>query len=408
MSAPAVALIDETALVAAIGAAQARLVFLAPGVSLPVAKALAAAGRRLPKSTSVILDVSPEICRLGYGQLEALQLLQSVAAELGTTLCHQPGVRICVLVSDDSTWVFSPTPLLVEPPQTSAQRPNGVKIGPPPPALANDLGIGDAAEEKRTVGLDTVRPESVAKVAADIKANPPLPFDLSRQVFVFNSQVEFVEFNVCGIQIDRKEIKIPAMLMGFADTPSARTQLKASFTIKPDPALLEYKAKLEAEKNRIAKEYCHPMRGFNGSIILRSRKDAFLREAAKLETETANFTKRLEADLSRMLQKSEQDLIALLLPAVLRNPPAEWRSQIRPQSREADTQRLLKSAIAEALDEMTRMPKDIKVQYLFKGVTYECLNDPEFIKLAHKHFPNLQLHTEFTAAHEGERKPATA
>ena len=406
MSTPTVTLIDETALVGAISQATTRLVFLAPGVSRRLAQSLATAWRRLPKSTSIILDVSPEVCRLGYGELEGLQLLQSAARELATALCHQPGVRICVLVCDDSTWVFTPTPLLVEPMQTAAERPNGIKLGPPPPALANDLGIGEAAEERRTVGLDTVRPESVEKVAADIKANPPLPFDLSRQVFVFNSQVEFVEFNVCGIQIDRKEIKIPATLMGFADTASARTQLKASFTIKPDPALLEHKAKLEAEKNRIAKEFCHPMRGFNGSIILRSRKDEFLREAAKLEADAASFARRLQADLARILQKSEQDLVSLLLPAVLRSPPPDWRPLIRPQSRQPDTERLLKSTIAEALDEISRMSQDIKVQHLFKGVTYECLKDPDFIKLAQKHFPKLRLHTEFTAAHEAEGKPA--
>jgi hypothetical protein len=36
----------------------------------------------------------------------------------------------------------------------------------------------------------------------------------------------------------------------------------------------------------------------------------------------------------------------------------------------------------------------------FKGVTYECLKDPEFIKRAWEAFPELQLHEEFSAARE--------
>src|SRR5690349_2478546 len=134
MSSPTITLVDEPLLVNAIAAARRRLLFMAPGVSLRVAKAVADTWRRLPAATSVILDVSPEVCRLGYGELAGLQLLQETARQLGGTLCHQPGVRIALLISDDATWVFTPTPLLVEAPSNSPSHPNGVSIGAPPPA----------------------------------------------------------------------------------------------------------------------------------------------------------------------------------------------------------------------------------------------------------------------------------
>jgi hypothetical protein len=36
-----------------------------------------------PKNVTVILDVDPEICRIGYGSLEGLEILQKAAAAVG-------------------------------------------------------------------------------------------------------------------------------------------------------------------------------------------------------------------------------------------------------------------------------------------------------------------------------------
>lgn len=48
-----------------------------------------------------------------------------------------------------------------------------------------------------------------------------------------------------------------------------------------------------------------------------------------------------------------------------------------------------------------KVADDMRVSVGFKGVTYECLKDSEFIERAQEAFPDLQLHEEFSAA--GER-----
>src|SRR5881396_2596971 len=101
---------DET-LGRAIRSAQRRIVLLAPAVSKGVADALAEQWRTLPADgVSVILDLDPEVYRLGFGDAEGLSLLEEVARSRDRALNRQQGIRIGLLIVDDTTIVYSPTP----------------------------------------------------------------------------------------------------------------------------------------------------------------------------------------------------------------------------------------------------------------------------------------------------------
>ena len=75
--------VDDTVLARVVSQARHRLVFVAPGVRQPVAKALAGAMSILPpEAIHLVLDVDAEVCRLGYGDtdLAGLTLLQQAAS----------------------------------------------------------------------------------------------------------------------------------------------------------------------------------------------------------------------------------------------------------------------------------------------------------------------------------------
>src|SRR4051812_42156101 len=93
--------VGDDQLVAIISGTRRRLIFAAPGVSKLVSTAIAKIWRSLPSGVSIILDVDPNVCRLGYGTVEGLEQLQRTATELGAVLCHEPGIRIGLVVSDD-------------------------------------------------------------------------------------------------------------------------------------------------------------------------------------------------------------------------------------------------------------------------------------------------------------------
>src|ERR1700733_2394229 len=122
--------LDDGQLIELIQAARRGIFFAGPGMSLVVANAIRIRWNEMgPDAVQIILDADPEICRLGYGTVEALRVLHETARRLGSALLLRPGIRICLLISDDTTLVFSPTPLLVEGDSSQFPRPNAIRFG---------------------------------------------------------------------------------------------------------------------------------------------------------------------------------------------------------------------------------------------------------------------------------------
>src|ERR1035441_2197137 len=85
-----------------ISAAKERLVLVAPGLSKEVALALA---NRIksdggPSVLSVIMEIDPEVCRLGFGDIEAIDLLRPALESRRLAIQMQKGVRIGLVVAD--------------------------------------------------------------------------------------------------------------------------------------------------------------------------------------------------------------------------------------------------------------------------------------------------------------------
>ncbi|MDI9588741.1 MAG: hypothetical protein QM234_07290, partial [Acidobacteriota bacterium] len=102
----AITSVDDAKLISLIARAEDHVVFAAPGVTSDIADALAAACRRLGAGRfRVVLDVDPEVCRLGYGTLDGLKRLQEATQNVHGPLCHEPRLRLGLLVADDRTVV---------------------------------------------------------------------------------------------------------------------------------------------------------------------------------------------------------------------------------------------------------------------------------------------------------------
>ena len=100
--------VDDAALIQMIQGARKRIVFIAPGVHEPVAKAL---GERFSEidglDVTVVLDPDEDVCRIGYGDAKGLELVNEHAKKNGFWLRSQPGLRVGVLLTDEQTLEFS-------------------------------------------------------------------------------------------------------------------------------------------------------------------------------------------------------------------------------------------------------------------------------------------------------------
>lgn len=395
---------DETLLVA-IRAARKKLVLVAPGISKTIAEALGKRFKELGRlSITVILDVDPEVCRLGYGEIEGLQKIKELADENLLELRHQPGVRLGLLISDTETLIYAPTPLLIEAGSRQPEKPNAIVIRDVPLAqVERAIAVEEnSLPSEAEIGKQVVVAKQIAEVVRDLKENPPKEFNIARAERVFNSRIQYVEFKVEKYKLSSRVAPIPPDLMGLADSADLLDRWrnsfrmfdgKKSFLVKiaerdesglamrsPDgsPKLVDYSEKhLEKEKAQIVRDYLFVVPNFD-TVILRARRTEFDARVEQFRTRLADFKAAAEAQLTDELKRSIQNLVDYLAPRATEKPLARYRkASLSAQVDGGELKAMLAADLAEAFGKVdTAFDPSLTVR--FKDVTYESIHDGKF------------------------------
>lgn len=390
--------INDDQLVAAINAAQRRLMIVAPGISLPVGKAVAARWKELgPGSVNVVLDLDPNVNRMGYGDFAAVELLQITAMELGAKLLDQPGTRICVFAIDDDLYVFSPTPLVAEAKKTKSDQPNGLKITSAPPQLIESVS-STKAEDSPLHSAKVVSSIEVARSAADLKQNPPAKFDITQKLNVFNAAFEFVEFSVTGCQVARKTVRLPPDLVLAARDRQTLDRVNSSFRLLDGGNQALSGDRVKDLREFISKKYLVNLPNY-GNVVLRTNKQDFENAVATLRKYVERFQARVEKGLQKAMDESRAGLAKALFPAVSAKPPERSVRFIGGSPDTDAIQNWLEMDLEQHFGTARDHIKKMEVSLIFKGVTYESLKDEKFIETAQKHLYSLKkLYEEFDTA----------
>ena len=406
---PAILPITDELLINAIGSASQRIVIIAPGVWPPIASAVSEAWKRLGKDrVTVILDVDPDICRIGYGSLEGIKILQQAANSEGEVIGQEPGIRICVCIVDNQTFVFSPTPRLLEAPTDDTLSPeskvlqikaNGLTLCHPPDSLVNQLGQGENGATERTLGLDSLNAQKLQNVAEELKKNPPKNFDLSRAVSVYNAHVQFVEFKLEGCKLSDHRAQLPKHFIHvLKKNPSLSRKIENSIKLlDEEDSLLTDKTlsqdTLFTQREKIQDQYLRPVKGV-GTVIERGKKADFSKEVQTLKAEVEQFAKSVEVKLAQRFQQTAEQLADEILDEVLVDLPERWKKKFGVHP---DPQRVrwnILEDLLKAFGTPSGKVGKMKVEDIFKDVTYDMLTDPEFREQMNGYFPGLPLMSE--------------
>lgn len=408
--------VDDAVLIRQIQAAQRKIVFVAPGVQKPVAAALA---DRLVGSphleVAIILDIDPEVCRLGYGHIDGLTTLKTACEKRGSLLLHQPGIRIGLLIADDLTLVYSPTPLLIEGGSKQADKPNAIRLDTAAvPKVESACTVSDD-QESPEIGLDPAKTPDIQAVQKDLEVNPPQQFDVSQKVRVFNSRIQYVDFNFTGYQLSRKEVTIPPTLLGLADNKELAERWQNYFRIFGQRSDFQWKARvknewgqigeesvtektLDAEKKQIIKDFLVPLPNY-GTVIQRSMRSDFDKRIHRFKAKVRGFTIAVNKQLETELTRNRRNLATELAQRLKDKPPPVLRKTL-PSKPSLD---VLVDVIDEHLGQTFGEVKHVfapKVELRFKEVSYETLSDPGFMAALKKAFKRTftQLFSEYDAA----------
>ena len=404
--------VNETVLISYIQQAQRKIVYVAPGVQFSVAQALTEQLEKSPQlAITVILDIDPEVCRLGYGHIEGLTILKTACENRGSMLLHQPGIRIGLLIADDVTLIYAPTPLLIAEP---SNKPNAIRLDTAAIPKIEAACNPDAEDHAPEIGLDPVNTPDIQAVQKDLEVNPPQKFDMSRAVRVFNSRIQYVEFKFTGYGLSKKEVSIPPSLLGLADNLELVERWKNNFRVFGEKTGFKWERtheedgekaieavteqSLEADKKRIIENFLVVLPKF-GTVILRSRRQDFDARVAEFEEKVKGFQKAVEEQLKKEMEKSRGHLAHELAKRLMPNLPVRMKKTL-PDKPD------LKTVTEFVEDELFRVfgeVKDVftpKVEKHFMEVSYETLQNPGFIATLKKAFRQsfAQLFSEYDAA----------
>lgn len=388
-----------------IAGAQQRLVVVAPAVSVSVARAICDRCAKLePHEVTLILDSDPEVYRLGYGQLEGLEVLTHTAERLGVSIRRQPGLRIGVVIADADTLIFVPTPQLVEAGPNTHTGANAIRLSQPLSKVESDIGLGKDTDAR--IGRDSFRARDMEHVQRDLRSNPPQKFDLARKVTVFNAFIEFVDLHVRGTDVARRTVTLPNHLLAVADE-NTRQRWRSTFRLLDGEDALSG-AGIENDRRLLARRFLRVIPRY-GTVVMQRDKGDFQKAVKELEESVEEFGKRVKAGIQGRIDKSINELCSALLPSLSQDPPDEWIPSSGQRPDALTIQRLLEQDLRQAFGTADRWVREMRVSSVFKGVTYELLSDPDFLAAATQAIPELErFHREFKAVEGTSRESAEA
>lgn len=414
--------VNEETLAAAVDRCSERLVYIAPGITEKIVAAMALAMQRTqPPSLTVIIDADPEVCRLGYGTVEGLKALQALAAGQMLPIRYQPGLRLGVLIADSEIAVYSPTPLLIEAGSDRVDQPNAITLGTSNPldrvlkacAAEGESGPDMTLPSEAEVGTMAATPELLQESLKELERLPPKPFDVARTERVYNTKLQYVDFEVTGYKLTARRVQIPTdLLVGTDKTLEAR--LRNSFSLlegkdslvvqiadaDPDsgeprldkegkPMMVSYsELTIEEERKKIYTDFLTPVPG-HGQLISKMRRGAFDTRVAWFKSRVAAYTVAVKQQLDQAVEASVKELTKALLPGVMQRPPARlMKHSMSLVPTEDDYRAAVETELSQAFNLGDRFFQPT-VRVIFKDLTYETITDEKFVAQLKKLFPGL-------------------
>lgn len=380
-----------------IGKARQRVVLACAGVQKPVAEALLAADARLPGAVKVILDVAPNVARLGYGDFECIQRLHAAGADVR----HQPGLRIGVLICDSHGWAFASAARLVEAdPTADVDAFNAVALTEAQilqlcmelptveaePAAGDSAAVATAQDASATdasvtavaaplVGERRIDAAQLQTTATNLELAPPQPFDLARQANMYSALVQFVDLEFRGFKLESRKIQLPSSLPILATrNQQVRKQLTAAYRLFAEATPSEVK-EISSRLDELRDGYLIPV-GRAGRVILKSARADFERELQALEDELEKSRATLTGVLQTKIDAVIEALVPELARAVLSEPPPRFRG-VFPQS-QAGAEEYVRRELRRCMPDAKRLTAEMRIHHFFKDVTYEVLKDKTF------------------------------
>lgn len=392
-----------------IESAQNHIIYAAPSVSESVAESLCRFSDMNPNAVlRVIIDANAEVFRLGFGEQAGLVLLNEKQIDIR----RAAGLRIAVLAADENAWVYSPTPEIIFE-QPTARINNAIQVSvefakqillsvAPDVSLVQEKDILDESfiseDSTPEIGAEVFTDEDLNKIKIELNNNPPKKFDAEREVRVYQGYIQFVELSLSGCRLKGKTITLSKDLLNITDS-DLRERVKTTCRMLLGGGAFSARAAVIEERVRnLRKEYLQSLGERYGSVILRRERGKFDEEIDSIKGELEKLRESTAEDLKSEIANSRENLIKMLLPGVMENPPPQLLNPLFGVT-EAKAREYIGCEIDKQMPNTKQILSQMQLICDYKDVTFEMLNDEEFVDLIEEKYPK----EEFTKLYSEEQ-----
>ncbi|MCR9111156.1 hypothetical protein [Marivita sp. XM-24bin2] len=388
---------NDAAVISLIESAKNRLVIIGPAFSEAVAEALTKRFGDLGQlDIRVVMDADAEVYRLGFGEPKALSLIREAAAKSFLDLREQSGVRIGVIISDDATMVYSPVSRNIEAGSETVEKPNAIVLsGASTEKLVRASGASREEDAPPAeIGTTALDAGKAAEIEADLERLPPVKFDVSRRVNVFHSRLVYVEFEIKGFAISRKQVPLPE---DFKTVTNVELQAQLSTRLRapmadigpvevqiecddegnaPKPKKIDDKW-LRQERKRIEDRYTFQVDHY-GRVILREDMPAFTDEVNSFKAVVERYHEKLRDVLAKQKDDFCKTFSEEFFPKWKDSPPeyiVRWGDGTDDTSLKAE----LKIRAGEVFEEMLNFAPPT-VRLVEKNISPRNVEDEKFLE----------------------------
>ncbi len=390
MSDPTFTFLNNDRICQLIYSAKKCIVYAAPSMSKLVAAAFwgpAVFNNDVPKK--VVVDANAEAFRNGFGEIEGLK--DCVAA--GIEVHNAPGLRIGVLVVDERAWVFAPTPEIIFD-QPGPDTLNSVEVSKDfaeqvlvavAPAFSMQEGAIDspilAESSEPEIGHTLLTEEHVQALKTDLELAPPQKFDLARQVNVYKSYYQFVEIELSNCNIGAFTIPISPRLLSIVEDDAVRSRLSAKYKlVEPDSKIKQDLTGLRDAVKDLRAEFTIMINERLGRVIPTGKKNEFLGKVQRIKDWIKKLTGEIEGELTQEIAENCQKLAKVLVPIVQENEPRYLANRLLGDfTNEPKIIGIIVNELMPSEGAIKRLIAGMALEVDFKDITYEMLNDEDFV-----------------------------
>jgi len=402
--------LNAKGMAARIRSAKRRICYAAPGLQLAVAEAIREAHKKLPTiAVTASIDFDERVMRMGYGNIESIRLLN----EASVPVMNSPGLRAAILIVDDEGFVFTPTALFLENEPQSDETPNAIRLKREQisevlirlSSAAKAEAITTASSEKEReelaampmeVGLNKVSPQNFQDVAESLRLAPPVAFDVSRQVQVFQPYLQYVEIELRGAAIQRHRVEIPKAIQKLDAGKDLEGRLRTTFELIEKDSKISSKA-LEDELNKIRKDLTRELGRKFGRVILKSVRERFDERITSFREKLKRHQESVNAKIKEKLVQSRKQVVEHYLPIVATQPPDELLGGLMTaKPTKNDIRNWLDARLCKVFPTADELTKAMTLEVSFKDVTFETLNQPDFFKSLKEAYPDVNWDKPYT------------